>query len=127
LVYGETKSIATVDETKLLLEKTFLRAKDVVGEWGGRLYIVYLPDRDRYADEKASTRNEAIRSAILTLGESAGIPVVDIHKKFQAENDPLSLFPFRRTFHYNEEGNRLVAEEVLRSLSSEQFTGTHSP
>jgi len=29
----------------------------------------------------------------------------------------LALFPFRRGVHYTEEGHRLVAEEVLRSIS----------
>jgi hypothetical protein len=43
--------------------------------------------------------------------------VVDINDGFQAHADPLSLFPFRRLGHYNEEGHRLVAETVLKSIA----------
>lgn len=43
--------------------------------------------------------------------------LLDIHPAFRAQGDPLALFPFRRLRHYNQEGHRIVAQEVLRSIS----------
>jgi hypothetical protein len=45
------------------------------------------------------------------------IPIIDVQPAFQAHNDPLSLFPFRRFLHYNERGNQIVANTIIRSLS----------
>jgi hypothetical protein len=63
------------------------------------------------------------RSDVLALATSLGIPMIDIDPAFQAHGDPLSLFPFRGVGHYTETGHRLVAEEVLRSLSSSNRAG----
>jgi hypothetical protein len=58
------------------------------------------------------------RDAILALVKGLNIPIIDIHQAFRAHADSLRLFPFRRPGHYNEEGHLLVAETVLRHLSS---------
>jgi len=58
------------------------------------------------------------RDAVLELVKSLGIPVIDIHPVFQAQNDPLAMFPFREPGHYTETGHLLVAEEVMRAISS---------
>ncbi len=58
-----------------------------------------------------------IGPVVLSAVNNAGLPVIDIHPIFLAQKDPLSLFALRLADHYNEAGHRLVAEEVLRSLS----------
>jgi PAS domain S-box-containing protein len=88
-----------------------LRAKSSVEAWGGTLYFVYLPARDRYAEGQ-----DYHRQSVLAVVKDTGIPVIDVHARFQRESDPLTLFPFGRFGHYNEDGNRLVAEEVLRLI-----------
>ena len=50
-------------------------------------------------------------------GNALTIPVIDVEPAFQAHDDPLSLFPFRRFGHYNEQGNQIVADTILRVLS----------
>jgi len=112
-----------------LLHNILLEAKRSVSECGGTLYFVYLPAWPRYATTEdggsdslgASAfrmgiakpdRDRALHSAI-----SAGLPVIDIHQAFIAQPDPLALFPFRLAHHYNEAGQRLVAQEVLRAIS----------
>ena len=94
-----------------LFRNVLLKAKESVGAWEGTLYFVYLPDRDRYANNADNHRQ-----SILAIVRDSGIPVIDVHARFRLQSDPLSLFPFGRFGHYNEEGNRLVAEEVLRSI-----------
>jgi hypothetical protein len=123
----------TVSDSDLgLFGQILSEAKALVGTWGGTLYFVYLPYRERYAnpeiDNKIDNKNsdqalslvlEKVRyqDRVLGVARTIEIPVIDIHPVFQTHGDPLALFPFRRSVHYNEEGHRLVAEEVLHSIS----------
>jgi len=97
-----------------LFRDILMEAKKSVSDWGGQLYFVYLPARTTYTPvaELNQERPQVLQSAM-----DAGIPVIDIHKTFMARKDPLALFPFRWTDHYNDGGHRLVAEEVLRSIA----------
>jgi PAS domain S-box-containing protein len=100
-----------------LLYEVLSQAKKLVSSWGGDLYFIYLPGSIRYAGEQINTG----RRAVLQTADNAGIPIIDIHPVFMAQKDPRSLFPLRFPYymHYNEEGHRLVAEEVLRSFSEQ--------
>ena len=93
------------------------QAKARVNASGGQLYFVYLPEWARYANYTSWGKTK--RNDVLNIVGNLGLPVVDIDGAFQAHGDPLSLFPFRGVGHYTEDGHRLVAEEVLRSLSPE--------
>jgi hypothetical protein len=103
----------------VLLVEVLSVADAMVSAWGGRLYFVYLPDWGRYG---APTYARLDRDPVLTAVTNPGIPVIDMHLAFKDHKDPLSLFPFRRFGHYNEEGHRLVAETVLRAM----LTGTNA-
>jgi hypothetical protein len=92
------------------------QAHDLVAEWNGTLYFVYLPEWSRYAGYRSWGGDK--RSQVLKLVQGLGIRVIDIEPAFWAHGDRLSLFPFRSVGHYNEAGHRLVAEEVLRQLGS---------
>jgi PAS domain S-box-containing protein len=121
LIYAasdDTKAEKTVPEDEMeLFGKILSQAKTVVSEWGGTLYFVYLPELDRYVDRRIASLSEKDRQQVLRMAKSAGLPVVDIGEVFQSQADPLSLFPFRRLGHYNEEGHRLVADAVLKSIA----------
>ena len=105
----------TIPPLMNLLRDILIEANKSVTSWGGKLYFVYLPARTTY------TPNALInpyRPKVLQSAMDAGLPIIDIHKTFTARKDPLALFPFRWTDHYNEEGHRLVADEVLRAISN---------
>jgi hypothetical protein len=97
-----------------LFREILKQAKARVETWGGRLYFVYLPEWLRYAHPSIASKD---RAEVLMIVKSLGIPIVDIHPVFQGHGDPLALFPFRISGHYNEEGYRLVAKGVLRAIS----------
>jgi PAS domain S-box-containing protein len=109
-----------------LLGKILLQAKTAVGQWGGTLYFVYLPERERYVDERKANQDDKNRERVLGIARSAGLPVIDVNEVFQSQQDPLELFPFRRLGHYNEQGNRVVAETVLQAMSPEPVLRTRS-
>jgi hypothetical protein len=102
-----------LDQSQMALFYDILvEAKRSVDEWGGNLYFVYLPTWERYGSASPSPRDD-----VLAAAARAGLRVVDIHPAFLSQKDPLALFPFRLPGHYNENGHRVVAEEVLRSIA----------
>ena len=104
----------------VMLRDVLLEAKAVVDTWGGKLYFVYLPSRDRYVNPPAVSRNSDYRRGpVLSLVASVGIPLLDIHKVFESRDDLSDLFPFRRFGHYNEKGHRLVAETVVEVICAD--------
>jgi hypothetical protein len=98
-----------------LLTETLTQAQAITRSWGGTLYFVYLPSWNRY--RHGSMLPDRERSRVLNLVKGLGIPAVDAEPAFRTQDDPLSLFPFRRFGHYNGAGNRIVAETVLASLA----------
>jgi hypothetical protein len=101
--------------------KTLAEAKSRVDASNGKMYFVYLPSWARSAKTPVppsllSTEIKQ-RERVLSIANSLQIPTIDISQVFDAQKDPLSLFPFREPGHYNELGHRLVAEEVIKHLS----------
>jgi len=86
---------------------------------GARLHFVYLPERERYSEP---TNALAVREQVLLSVKKAGISLIDIHDAFQAQKDPLALFPLRRMGHYNEQGHQVVGETVVRNISFARTT-----
>jgi hypothetical protein len=109
---GSSVLARTRDE---LLREILARARDTVAGWGGTLYFVYLPSWDRYHNGPIVPDRE--RKPVVGIANALDIPVIDVAVAFAASPDPLSLFPFRRFGHYNEAGNRIVAEAVRKAIS----------
>jgi PAS domain S-box-containing protein len=114
----EVKNVADLEGPNLDVFRDILaQVKTRVETWGGKIYFIYLPDWPRYSSNELG-RVAKQRDSVLALVTSLGISVIDIHPIFQAQTDPLSLFPFREPGHYVEKGHLLVAEEVIRAISS---------
>ncbi len=102
------------------------QSKQMVSEWGGEMYFVYLPSFDSqtspvYAnhDPLSEKRNCEI---VMQTATELDIPIIDIHNEvFKTHPDPLSLFPFRIAGHYNAEGYRLVAEAIVKQLDAGRY------
>ena len=93
------------------------QAQALTHSWGGTLYFVYLPSWRRYRHHAAATELE--HATMLRMIQGLRIPYIDVQPAFNATSDPLSLFPFRRFGHYNEDGNRLVADTILHVLAKQ--------
>jgi hypothetical protein len=101
-----------------LVYEILVEARRTVDEWGGDLYLVYLPVYYRYVPDSDTARNSELEQ-VVALARKAGLSTINIDDRFKTHNDPLSLFPFRLPGHYNAEGHRQVAEEVLERLTAE--------
>ena len=108
-----TDSQQEIDHLRTVLSE----AETSVRSWGGSLYFVYLPTWNRYAHPKLAPSE---RDAVLATVKDLGIHVIDIHQAFAREPDPLAFFPFRQAGHYNEEGNRLVADVIINEIGRKQ-------
>ena len=114
----EVKNQEDLEGPNLTLFRDILaQVKTRIGTWGGKMYFVYLPDWPRYSGNQVGPVAKQ-RDSVLALVNSLGIPVIDIHPVFQAQSDPLAMFPFREPGHYTEKGHLLVAKEVMRTISS---------
>ena len=99
-----------------------MQANQVISDWDGKLYFVWLHSRERYDEDTNSRKGNYewsgyYREYILCTAKELGLPIIDIHKSvFAPHPDPLSLFATREARHYSAEGYRLVAEEIASRL-----------
>jgi len=121
-----TKAGSSETKARMELFQTILsQAKATVSASGGTLYLDYLPPWEAYGNPQlANQTGSQYRDRVLSSVKALDIPIIDIDPAFHAQKDPLSLFSFRRSGHYNEEGHRLVATEVLRSIASQNSRET---
>ena len=102
------------------------QSKQMVSEWGGEMYFVYLPSFDSqtspvYANHYTFSE-ERDRKIVMQTATELDIPIIDIQNEvFKTHPDPLSLFPFRIPGHYNAEGYRLVAEAIRKQLDADHY------
>jgi hypothetical protein len=80
---------------------------------------VYLPSWTRYRNGPLASERE--HKSVLRVASALGIPVIDVEPDFRAQQDPLSLFPFRKFGHYTKTGNRIIADTVVRFLSAREW------
>jgi hypothetical protein len=110
-VEHRTGPIRYIGETSDLHSRILAQAKAQIAAWGGRVYFVYLPAWRPNWDAHEEDRE------IARIVSSLEIPMIDLRPAFRAHGDPLALFPFRMHNHYNIEGHRLVADEILRFIA----------
>ncbi len=104
-------------ENLRLFQRILGMAQDTVHSWGGTLYFVYLPAYQRYTGQ-ARLYPLNRRDLVIAAVQSLGLPLIDFHPVVAKLPDPLAVFPYRKVGHYNKEGYRLLAQEILRALPS---------
>jgi hypothetical protein len=87
-------------------------AQATVSAWGGTLYFVYVPS---YGLLKYRGKLPLYRFALDTAS-SQGLPIIDLYPVFQAQPEPLALFPFPYS-HYSPAGYRVAAQGILNHLN----------
>ncbi len=98
-----------------LFNRILREAKRVVSNWGGALYLAYLPGFDSLAGETGPQPGPYL-APVRAIAGQAGIPFIDLWRAFADHPDPASLFPFRAPNHYNAEGHALVARTVINAM-----------
>ena len=102
----------------LMFRNVLQKSKQMVSEWGGKMYFVYLPPYERYSIGNEHPNRDFVKQTATELD----IPIIDIHREvFAPHPDPLSLFPFRIEDHYNAEGYRFIAEAIGKRLEADGY------
>ena len=84
-------------------------------EVGAELSAVAEPKRRLiYGRRQGRPLKVQARDALETVLPRLALPLDSL-------GDPLSLFPFRRFGHYNEAGNRVVADTVLKGMRAPEL------
>ena len=85
--------------------------KDLINQNNSELYFVYLPEYSHYKMNYDNSDYILVKSIVNELK----IPFIDIHKEvFVKEQNPLKLFPFELSGHYNVDGYKKVAETIYK-------------
>ena len=111
------------------------KASNIIKSWGGELFILYLPSYINYYNNKETKltndqiilekKNSSLSQKLLLDKindnknelHSLDIKFINIKKLvFDKHEDPLSLFPLRLFGHYNEEGYKLISEEIIKEF-----------
>ena len=107
-----------VDVDDPLFAKILTKAKVRVESWGGELYFVYLPEYGRYSSKGIPHDSYNKKAEVIQVVKGLDIPVVDIHQEVFADHpDPLALFPFRLSGHYNADGYSEVSKAIVTSVN----------
>ena len=95
------------NEFKKIIQLT----KDLASQNNLKLYFIYLPDYHRYKDKYNNSDYFFVKRIINELD----ITFIDIHKEvFDKEENPLKLFPFELSGHYNVQGFKKTAETIYK-------------
>jgi lysophospholipase L1-like esterase len=91
--------------------KVFKKILNLAAKNNSKLYFVYLPEYSRYKKNFDNTNYNLVKDIVIKMN----IPFIDINKEvFEKEQNPLKLFPFELSGHYNIEGYKKVAETIYK-------------
>ena len=84
-------------------------ANELVRNYNGKLYFIYLPEIGRYQKSKKNYYKQQIKKIVIDLD----VKFIDIDEDvFQREKNPMELFPVQQYGHYNVEGYKKVALKI---------------
>ncbi len=107
-VFQRTEPTIKFDGVFPLFIDIISRAKHLAEQSNSQFVFVYLPSYDRYSkpvDHNDFNKMGELIKSIRTLG----VRVINVHDCFDTTGDPISLFPFRKSGHYNREGYAIAA------------------
>ena len=101
-----------------LFEKILVKSRNLVNSWGGKLYFVYLTDKERYSSHRVKDKNYLKKSEIIELINNLDIPLIDIHEQFFIKQaDPLKFFAERIYGHYSPDGYNEISKIILKNIN----------
>ena len=106
-----------------MFDQVLVSARDRVSGWGGKLYLVYLPDSDRYLSRfGAGTVRQTIYHGVQDTARRRDIPMIDVANAFARHAAPETLFAYPGS-HYNSMGYALAAQTIAAALDRDRAHG----
>ncbi len=95
------------------------RARALTESWGGKLDLVYIPDRARFVGVLPKDFVfDQLRERVLLAAGANGIGVIDLADLFNQQPDPLSFYAVDA--HFSEKGAAFLAEKISTLLAKDQ-------
>jgi hypothetical protein len=122
-LYRRPEQTTSNEEKEIeLLETVLGKASEETRSWGGRLTLVYLPERRRFNKRTPPVTGEnhdpeTVMRRVEAAAQRLAIPMIDIAAVFASENEPAKLWNARR-YHYNAKGYALVAKAIIGDLKN---------
>ena len=92
-----------------IFEEIILEAKFFARKKNANFIFVYLPDYSTFKFKRNSQNYKKIKNLI----KKNQIKFIDMHQKFNKNENPLDFFPFRFYGHYNAKGYKEVAQKIF--------------
>lgn len=106
-----------------LISKILKKSKNHINEWGGKLYVIYLPDFWRYEilnEERTFIRNEIYKNKkinFLNTVSDLGLKYLDFDEILKNHSNPLNFFDNQADPHYNTKGYKLLSHSIYKFLN----------
>ena len=101
-----------------LFEKIIVNANDFVNSWNGKLFFIYLPDKERYTSRNNNNDRYLKRSQVIELINNLNIPLIDVHKEFfEKQTDPISFYAHRIYGHYSPQGYSEISKVIVKKIN----------
>ena len=108
-----------------LYEQVLRRGEEIVSAWGGRITLVYVPDRGRYIGAPGYTPEvrqlyDENRATLLAVAGKLGIPVIDVSRRFEdlppARRAEYAKYFYQFPSHFKPAGYRIMDRAILEEL-----------
>jgi len=103
----------TFQDQEMIFSNILLKTNRLTTSWNGHFCFVYLPGHYGFSSD-----NSRHYHMIMNIIQKLQIQYIDIFEILSSHSDPLSLFPFRLPLHYNEEGYKIVSDELLKMINT---------
>ena len=113
-IYNTRTSIFSLPEPEMPkseFKKILQLVKELTDKNDTKLFFVYLPEYSYYKSNYGNKNYNLIKNIVKELK----IPFIDIHKDIlETEQNPLKLYPFEISGHFNVIGYKKVAETIYK-------------
>lgn len=94
-------------------------ANNFVTKKGGKLYFIYLPDKERYSKNFNKEKNSYKKKEVILILKSLNMEIIDIDEEFFLKaNDHLDFFAERIYGHYNARGYEDIAKLIIEKIKN---------
>jgi len=116
-----------LDDELPVFETIVAAARDRVAAWGGRFYLVYLPESERYeARLGEGAVRQRIYGGVRDIAARQNIPLIDLAADFARDPEAGALYAFPGG-HLNVDGYRRAAEAIANALRSAKLSSLGGP
>jgi GDSL-like Lipase/Acylhydrolase family len=103
-----------------VFDQVLVSARDRIRGWSGRLYLVYLPDSDRYLSRFGiGIVRQTIYHGVQDIARRRDVPMIDVASAFARHAAPETLFAYPGS-HYNPAGYALAANTIAAALDRDR-------